>query len=199
MTPVASGSTTKMPTKLITTIAPYFVPYLEMISLSGESYYFRKESTALRDSNGLKRNWHPKIKHRMLRAFHSPTEGILYAAFPASVLLHQIKPDDLLYLGCSASGGSRFWRGRQNETVKFPEPKSCFHHEQMRRGRDGSNLELYLAKSGAVVLHTMTDSAVLEISKKHQIALPDGKYPAHQMERAILAEGFTNWKWNRRS
>ncbi len=135
----------------------------------------------------------------MLRGYHSPKEGILYAAFPASVLLRQLKPDDLLYLGCSATGGSRFWRGRINETVKFPEPKSCFHHEQMRRGRDGSNLERYLAKFGAVVLHTMTSSEVLDIAQKLRIALPDGKYPAHQLERAILAEGFTNWKWNARS
>lgn len=188
-----------MPTALVTTIAPYFVPYLEMICLTGESYYFRKESTALRDSSGKKRLWHPRIKHRMLRAYHSPNEGILYAAFPASVVLHQLKPEDLLYIGCSATGGARFWRGRLNETVKFPEPKSCFHHEQMRRGRDGSNLEHYLPKLGAVVLHTMTSSDVLEISKKHQIILPDGNYPAHRLERAILAEGFTNWKWNARS
>lgn len=184
---------------LVTAIAPYFVPYLEMTSLTGESYYFRKESTALRDSNGKKRLWHPRIKHRMLRNFHSPKEGILYAAFPASVSLHQLKADDLLYLGCSATGGSRFWRGRLNETAKFPEPKSCFHHEQMRRGRDGSNLEHYLAKFGAVVLHTMTSSDALEISQKHQITLPNGKYPAHQLERAVLAEGFTDWKWNARS
>ena len=188
-----------MPSTLITTVAPYFVPYLEMICLTGESYYFRKESTALRDSNDKKRLWHPRIRHKMLRGYHSPSEGILYAAFPKSVQLHRLQPDDLLYIGCSATGGSRFWRGRQNETVKFPEPKSCFHHEQMRRGREGSNLEHYLAKSGPVVLHTLTDADVLTISRTHKLSLSDGKYPAHQLERAILAEGFTNWKWNGRS
>jgi hypothetical protein len=184
---------------LITTIGTYFVPYLEMTCLTGDSYYFRKESTALRDLNGKKRLWHPRIKHSMLREYHSPSEGILYAAFPASVRLHDLKPDDLLYIGCSATGGSRFWRGRPNETVKFQKPKSCFHHEQMRRGRAGSNLEHYLEKIGAVVLHTMTSSNALDISVKHHIDLPDGKYPAHQLERAILAEGFTNWKWNARA
>ena len=188
-----------MPTTLVTTIAPYFEPYLELTSLMDESYYFRKESTALLDSDGKKRLWHPRIKHRVLRGYHSSNEGILYAAFPATVLLHQLKSDDLLYLGCSASGGSRFWRGRQNESLKFPEHKSCFHHEQMRRGRDGNNLENYLVKFGAVVLHTITNSLVLDISKEHQITLLDGKYPAHQLERAILVEGFKNWKWNGRS
>ena len=188
-----------MPIALVTAIAPYFVPYLEMMSLTGQSYYFRKESTALRDSNGKKRLWHPRIKHRMLRGYHSPNEGLLYAAFPASVLLHQLKPDDLLYLGCSATGGSRFWRGRLNETVKFPEPKSCFHHEQMRRGRTGSNLENYLTDVGPIVLHTLTDSDVLVISNEQRVSLPIGRYPAHQLERAILAEGFTRWKWNARS
>jgi hypothetical protein len=187
-----------MPTALFATIAPYFVPYLEMICLTGESYYFRKESTALRDSDGNKRRWHPKIDHRMLRDHHSSTEGILYAALPSAVRLHQLKPEDLLYIGCCATGGSRFWRGRTGETLKFPKPKSCFHHEPMRRGRGGSNLEHYLATFGAVTLYTMTNTEILELSLRHQIALPDGKYAAHRLERAILAEGFTNWKWNAR-
>lgn len=188
-----------MTTTLLTAIGPYFAPYLELVALAAETYYFRKESTALRDSTDKKRLWHPKIQHKMLRSHHSPKEGILYAAFAASAKLNQLKPEDLLYIGCSETGGSRFWRGRLNEIARFPESKSCFHHEQMRRGRDGSNLELYLAKYGSVILHTLTSADTLEISRKHQIALPAGKYPAHQLERAILAEGFTNWKWNARS
>ena len=188
-----------MSTKLIASIALHFVPYLEMIGLTGESYYFRKESTALRDSDGKKRFWHPRIQHSMLRSYHSPNEGILYAALPKSALLHQLKKEDLLYIGCSASGGSRFWRGGPGEILRFKESKSCFHHEQMRRGREGSNLENHLLKFGAITLYTITNSDVIEISKKYQILLPDGKYPAHKMERAILADGFTHWKWNARS
>ena len=184
---------------LVTTVAPKFIPYLEMHSLTGDSYYFRKETTALRDSDDKKRLWHPRIKHTMLRHFHSPTEGILYAAFPKSVLLQNLRSEDLLYIGCSSSGGARFWRGRPSATGKFLEPKSCFHHEQMRRGRAGSNLENYLTEVGPVVLHTLTDADVLQISKERNLALPDGKYPAHQLERAILAEGFSKWKWNARS
>ena len=186
-------------TLLITTIAPDFAPYLEMHSLTGDSYYFRKESTSLRDSDDKKRFWHPRVKHTMLRRFHIPTEGILYAAFPKSVLLHELQPDDLLYIGCSSTGGARFWRGRPSPTGKFGEPKSCFHHEQMRRGRNGSNLENYLTEVGPVVLHTLTDADVLRIAKEHKVALPDGRYPAHRLERAILAEGFSKWKWNARS
>lgn len=79
------------------------------------------------------------------------------------------------------------------------EAKSCFHHEQMRRGRDGSNLEHHLTQVGPVLLHTLTDEDVLEIAERFQLALPDGKYPAHQLERAVLAEGFTRWRWNARS
>ena len=188
-----------MATSLFSIIAPHFAPYLEMVDLAGDSYYFRKESTALRDSNDIKRLWHPRIKHRMLRGYHSPNEGILYAALPKSALLYQLKADDLLYVGCSGSGGPRFWRGRMTETAKFPELRSCFHHEQMRRGRDGSNLENYLAKSGPIILYTMSDSHVLKIASDLRVLLPDGKYPAHRLERAILAEGFTNWKWNARS
>jgi hypothetical protein len=169
-----------------------------MYGLTGETYYFRKESTALRDADGKKRLWHPRVGHRMLRDYHRPSEGILYAVFPKHVSLPQLGPHDLLYIGCSATGGSRFWRGRQSETVKFPEKKSSLHHEQMRRGRGGSNLERYLVEVGPVVLHTMTDADVLDIACEHRLALPDGKYPAHQLERAVLAEGFEKWKWNAR-
>ena len=57
--------------------------------------------------------------------------------------------------------------------------RGCFHHEQMRRGRDGSNLESYLSQVGPVVVHTLTDADVLRIVREHNIALPEGKYPAH--------------------
>lgn len=184
---------------LIDTVAPYFVPYLELHGLAGDTYYFRKETTSLRDSDGQKRVWHPRVRHTMLRAYHSPTEGILYAAFRKGVRLSQLHPDDLLYIGCSSTGGARYWRGRPNPTGKYPEPKSCFHHEQMRRGRDGSNLEDYLSKSGPVVVHTLTDADALKIALAHNIALPAGKYPSHQLERAVLPEGFSKWKWNARS
>jgi hypothetical protein len=68
----------------------------------------------------------------------------------------------------------------------------------MRRGRDGNNLERYLAEIGPVVLHTMASADVLEIARRLELKLPNGKYPAHQLERAVLAEGYTNWKWNAR-
>lgn len=186
-------------TALINTVAPYFVPYIEIHDLIGDLYYFRKESTALRNPDGTKRVWHPRVKHTMLRPYHNPTEGILYAAFRKGVRLDEIQPEELLYIGCSSTGGARYWRGRPTPTGRFPEPKSCFHHEQMRRGRDGSNLENYLSKIGPVVLHTLTDADALRIAHNHKVALPEGKYPAHKLERAILAEGFTKWKWNGRS
>lgn len=186
-------------TGLIRTIAPYFKPYVELHSLAGDSYYFRKESTSLRDLDGNKRFWHPRLKHSMLRTYHSDTEGILYAALPKTVNLQEVRADDLLYLGCSATGGTRYWRGRPSPTEKYPVPMSCFHHEQMRRGRGGNNLEGYLSHSGPVVVHTLTDADVLTIVQKHGIELPEGKYPAHQLERAVLLEDFLRWKWNGRS
>jgi hypothetical protein len=188
-----------IPTALVITVAAYFRPYMEIHGLGGDSYYFRKESTSLRDSEGKKRLWHPRVKHTMLRGLHSSTEGILYAAFPKSALLHQLRSEDLLYIGCSSTGGARYWRGRPSPTGRFSEPKSCFHHEQMRRGRNGSNLENYLTECGPVVVHTLTDADVPRICSEHKIALPHGGYPAHQLERAILAEGFLRWKWNARS
>jgi hypothetical protein len=111
-------------TALVCTIAPYLRPYLEIHGLAGDTYYFRKESTCLRDSEDKKRFWHPRVKHTMLRGFHGPTEGILYAAFPKSVLLHKLQPEDLLYIGCSSTGGARCWRGRPSPTGRFAEPKS---------------------------------------------------------------------------
>lgn len=186
-------------TTLIHTIAPYFVPYLELHGVTSESYYFRKESTSLRNAEGEKRFWHPRVRHTMLRTYHRPTEGILYAAFRKGVQLRKLQADDLLYVGCSATGGSRYWRGRPSPTGRFAEPKSIFHHEQMRRGRDGSNLESYLTQVGPVVLHTLTDVDVQKIVQVHMIALLEGKYPAHQLERTVLAQGYTRWKWNGRS
>ena len=187
-----------MPTQLLSLVASYFKPYVDLLSLTGDNYYFRKASTSLRDHEGKPRNWHPKIAHKMLRDYHSSTDGILYAAFPMSVNINSLKDDDLLYLGCSGSGGSRYWRGRPSEVGKYPAGKSCFHHEQMRRGRDLNNLESYLAKVGPVRLHTLTDTDVVSLSAQHMISLPAGKYPAHQLERRILAEGFRVWKWNGR-
>lgn len=186
-------------TGIIKTIAPYFKPYVELHGLAGDSYYFRKESTSLREPDGSKRFWHPRLKHSMLRVFHSSAEGILYAALPREAKVTQLRESDLLYIGCSATGGARYWRGRPSPMGRYTEAKSCFHHEQMRRGRDGQNLEAYLARTGPVVVHTLTDADVHAIVVKHGIALPSGKYPAHQMERAVLAEGFRKWKWNARS
>ena len=187
-----------MPTHLVSTVASHFKPYVDLLQLSGERYYFRKASTSLRDIEGRARNWHPKIEHLMLRDYHSAGDGILYVALPRSADLRSLRDDDLLYIGCSASGGSRYWRGRPNESGKYPASKSCFHHEQMRRGRDSHNLEHYLEKFGSVRVYTLTDSDVRELCSRHQMMLPTGRYPSHQLERKILAEGFKNWKWNGR-
>ena len=188
-----------MPNKLLSAVAPYFRPYIDLLNLSGDRYYFRKASTSLREIDGQRRNWHPKIAHVMLRDHHSPNDGILYAAFPKAANLSSLSTEDLLYIGCSGSGGSRYWRGRPSETGSYPEGKSCFHHEQMRRGRDSHNLEGYLAHAGPVRIYTLTDHDVVSLCAQHQITLPTGKYPAHQLERWILSHGFRNWKWNRRA
>jgi hypothetical protein len=194
-----ANPTDMLATGIITAIAPYFKPYVELHGLTGDSYYFRKESTSLRDSDGSKRFWHPRLRHSMLRNFHASTEGILYAALPREAKAAALREDDLLYIGCSASGGARYWRGRPSPTGRYADSKSCFHHEQMRRGRDGKNLEVYLSTIGPVVVHTLTDADVRDIVAKHGIVLPQGKYPAHQLERAVLAEGFAKWQWNARS
>lgn len=91
-------------TTLINMIAPYFVPYLELHGVTSDLYYFRKESTSLRDADGEKRVWHPRVRHTMLRTYHSPKEGILYAAFRKDVQLRQLQPDDLLYIETEGSG-----------------------------------------------------------------------------------------------
>jgi len=186
-----------MPTPLVKAVGPFLKPYVDLLAFTGESYYFRKASTSLLEADGSKRNWHPKIAHTMLRDFHAAKERIMYVALPKSAILVDLKDHDLLYVGCSASGGSRYWRGRPTESTQFPQSKSCFHHEQMRRGRDGHSLEHFL-KLEPIRVYTMTDIDVLMFCAKHGIVLPAGKYPAHQLERLILSEGFKNWKWNRR-
>lgn len=187
-----------MPTHLVSAVAEHLKPYVDLLRLSGDRYYFRKASTSLRDLEGNARNWHPKIEHLMLRDYHSAAEGILYAAFPRTADPRNLRDDDLLYVGCSSSGGARYWRGRPSEGVRFLASKSCFHHEQMRRGRDSHNLEHYLEKFGSVRVYTLTDSDVRELCIRQQMTLPTGKYASHQLERKILAEGFKNWKWNAR-
>jgi len=183
----------------IFTVAPYFKPYVDLIKLTGEMYYFRKASTSLLDTEGNKRIWHPKIEHTMLREFHNANEGILYMALPKSANLNSLKPNELLYIGCSASGGARFWRGKANATTRFSKPKSCFHHEQMRRGRDGQNLESYLRNTGPIRIHTITDTDIEAITLKHGIQLPSADYMAHMLEKKILMDGFTKWAWNKRT
>ncbi len=182
----------------IVTVAPYFKPYIELMKVSGEMYYFRKASTSLIDAEGSKRIWHSKIEHRMLREFHHANEGILYMALPKSANPSCLNPNELLYIGCSASGGARFWRGKLNATTQFPTSKSCFHHEQMRRGRNGSNLEYHLRENGAIVIYTLTNNEIETISRNHRIPLPDAKYLAHKLEKRILMDGFTKWAWNKR-
>lgn len=186
------------PSDTINTVAPYFQPYIELLKFTGEMYYFRKASTSLLDTEGNKRIWHPKIEHRMHRESHGPGEEILYMALPQSAKPNCLKPNELLYIGCSASGGTRFWRGKLNATTRFPTSKNCFHHEQMRRGRDGLNLESYLRSNGPVRIYTLTNSEVEAISRNHRITLPNVGYLAHKLEKRILMDGFTKWAWNKR-
>lgn len=183
----------------IFTVAPYLRPYLDLVRLTGEEYYFRKDLTALRYSSGNKRIWHPKIEHKILRDFHDKTDEILYVALPEPTDPNNFNQNDLLYVGCSIGGGARFWRGKIDAATRFQTPKSCFHHEPMRRGRDGQNLESYLTKTGKVKLYTITSIEITKLVSSHSIQLPSGKYPAHQLERRILLDGFTKWKWNARS
>lgn len=187
------------PTDTIITVAPYFRPYIELRKFTGEMYYFRKASTSLLCSEGNKRIWHPKIEHRMLREYHDKNEEILYMALPQSANPSCLKPDELLYIGCSASGGARFWRGKLDATTRFSIPKSCFHHEQMRRGRNGLSLETYLHSNGPVRIYTLTSNEIETISRNHEITLPDANYLAHKLEKRILMDGFTNWAWNKRT
>ena len=93
-----------MPTPLVSTVLTYLKPYVDLLGLSGEQYYFRKASTSLRDFEGNVRVWHPKIEHVMLRDYHLPRDGIMYIALPKTADLKNLRDDDLLYIGCSASG-----------------------------------------------------------------------------------------------
>ncbi|RZT94719.1 hypothetical protein EV681_3143 [Advenella incenata] len=183
---------------IIVSIAPYFKPYIELTKLSEEAYYFRKSSTSLFDEEGIRRIWHPKIEHKMLRTLHNSSEGILYIALPKPANPCFLNAKDLLYVGCSAKGGARFWRGKVNATTRFSIPKSCFHHEQMRKGRNGTNLETHLRENGAVWLYTLTNEETEVISRNQGISLPDGKYIAHKLEKRILMDGFLKWAWNKR-
>ena len=160
--------------------------------------YFRKESTSLGEANGNKRIWHPKIEHRMHREYYTSSDELLYVATPIDANIQSLQASDLLYVGCSLKGGQRFWRGKQDQKNRFPKPKSCFHHEQMRRGRDDCSLESRMSSGSSVTVHTMTSNDVLKLMEEHQMTLPPGKYPAHQLEVKILAEGFRNWQWNRK-
>ena len=113
-----------MPTPLVSTVVAYLKPYVDLMGLSGEQYYFRKASTSLRDYEGNARVWHPKIENVMLRDYHLPTDGIMYAALPKIADLGKIRDEDLLFIGCSASGGSRYWRVRPYKGGKYLIGKS---------------------------------------------------------------------------
>lgn len=183
----------------ITIVAHYFRPYIELLRVTEDRYYFRKASTSLLDEKGNKRNWHPRIEHRMLREFHSPNEGILYMALPQTANPSRLSQGELLYIGCSASGGARFWRGKEDTTTRFAVAKSCFHHEQMRRGRNGDSLESFLRSNGPVRIYTLTDHEIESVVSTHKISLPNAKYLAHGLEKRILSEGFSKWAWNKRA
>lgn len=180
-------------------IAPFLKPYIDLHRLSGEQYYFRKESSKILDASGNKRVFFPKIEHSLAGDFHSPNESILYAAFPAKADLNNLENDDLLYIGCCEKGCARFWRGKKDATTRFTTPRSCFHHNSMRGGRDGNTIETFLTHSGAVRIYTLTSIEIEKLVLSFNIQLPTGKYPAHQLEKKILSEGFKKWKWNGRS
>jgi hypothetical protein len=171
---------------------------LDLNRLTGDLYYYQRKGNTLRDANGNIRNWHPKIEHKMLCKHHSSIDEILYIALPMQADFNNLTKDDFLYIGCSKDGGGRYWRGKINETTKFPIGKSCFHHQQMRKGRDGC-LESYLSDGVKVRVYTLTSDDVTKIVSKHNIQLLHGNYPAHQLETKILSEGFTKWKWNSKS
>ena len=107
------------PKDTIHIIAPFFKPYLNIICLNGEQYYFRKETTSLRDENGNKRFFHPKIGHQMLRDYHSTQDEILYLAVPINADINDLKEGDFLYIGSAKKGGARFWRGKKDKMTRF--------------------------------------------------------------------------------
>ena len=120
-------------------------------------------------------------------------------ALPMRADLNDLKDDDLLYIGCCEKGCARFWRGKKDATTRFVMSKSCFHHNSMRSGRDGNTIETFLEHSGAIRIYTLTSNEIVKLALRSKIQLPTGKYPAHQLEKKILSEGFRKWKWNARS
>ena len=85
-----------MPSQLLSVVTPYFKPYIDLLNLSSDRYYFRKASTSLREADGQLRNWHPRIAHVMLREYHLPSEGILYVALPKAANVSSLGTEDLL-------------------------------------------------------------------------------------------------------
>lgn len=181
---------------LFNQIAPAMKPYIDIDGLDGRYYY---EKLQIRDADGKFRQWHPKAVIRMHRPRHPATDEILYAAIPQEGDITD--PANWFYLGASQDGGRRFWRGKP--TLHAPnysarEPNPHFHHADMRKGRDG-NLEQYLQSGGKIRIYTATATGIKCLPGIAGIAWKHGKYFTEQVEKTILAEGYTRWKWNSRA
>ena len=63
----------------------------------------------------------------------------------------------------------------------------------MRSGRNGNTIETFLEHSGAIRIYTLTSNQIVKLALAFKIELPSCKYPAHQLEKKILSEGFRKW------
>lgn len=168
----------------LATLAPHFESYLTLVRLvPGQTYNY-----AARKFLNL-----PVIEHRRHAPKCGPGEEWTYVVVPAGADLRRRSPGQRLYVGAQTS--DRMFRGDDVRDENF-------HHAEMRRGRDGDNLESFLATNGSVDVHRLPMHRLRAQTQQDPVvrrllALPASsrQHTGYWAEQLLLLRSGP-WRWN---
>lgn len=147
----------------------------------------------------------PVVDHELLRP-RDKSESIIYMAVDLNIDVHEVTPEDLLYVGSEAAGSSRMFRGDGLRGRNF-------HHKEMRSGRAGKNLVQHLVENGPVMVLSASGDLAVEQLASNPLLDGYGVYYQHileanasksrkgighgyALEQLILLKDGQVWDWN---
>jgi hypothetical protein len=169
---------------VIELFAPYFDRYITINCLVPNEYY---------DYVKRRMNKLPVVDCTIHLSKCNPGSW-LYVAVNAETDLSNLKSDDKLYVGSQTQ--DRMFRGDGLKSKNF-------HHAEMRAGREGQNLIIYLEAGNQVIIYRMPCSkmseAVREIEGLNRfipLLNQPKKHVGYWFEQLILKYEPNTWKWN---
>lgn len=172
----------------IKVLSKYFKEYITINGLTGATYTYAVRSD---------KRW-PVVSCYMHMAKCKPSSW-LYIAIDANADMNNLNESDMLYIGSQTQ--DRMFRG---DGLKG----NNFHHQEMRNGKGGSNLESYLANGSSVKIYVLDKSFLERITNTDNFLIKykpilDSKeinkkvgHAGYWYEQIILSENRDSWSWN---